>query len=217
MELDDLKKSWNALDEQLQKDELIDEDKLTQLIIKYKNGARNSIGRITSWQKFSIGAGIVTIAVILLLWCVLPSFISDANIQKRSTILCLFLGITLIAGIGWDLKTYRWIRDTKVDEMPVIIVAERMNRFRRWMKYEIIAISLWTVAFTALYYWMTELYKHSTESQLIIISSLVLIDVVIICFIYKKLIYNHLNEVNKNTNELKELNIAGQSGKIKDL
>ena len=39
MELDELKKSWNALDQHLQKDRLVDEDKLSELISTYKSNA----------------------------------------------------------------------------------------------------------------------------------------------------------------------------------
>jgi len=206
MELDDLKKSWNALDEQLQKDKLIDEDKLAELISKYKSGTSNSIRSITGWQRFSIVVGIIAIVIVAMLWCILPSVVSDNDTKKQSTILCLFFGLTLITGIGWDFKTYLWSKKTKVDEMPILIVAERMNKFSRWMKYEVIAISVWAVAFTALYYWVMGLYNHSYLFQLMIISLLVAMDVIIIYFVYKKLIYTHLDAIKRNIDELKGLN-----------
>lgn len=36
MELDELKKSWNALNEQLQKEPIADEQQITELIAGYK-------------------------------------------------------------------------------------------------------------------------------------------------------------------------------------
>jgi len=206
MELDDLKKSWNALDERLQKDKLIDENELTSLISKYRSGTSNSIRKITGWQRFSIAVGIIAIAIVVLLLCILPSILSDNDTKKQSTILCLFFGLTLIAGIGWDFKTYLWSKNTKLDEMPILVVAERMNKFSRWMKYEVVAISIWAVSFTGLYYWIMELYNHSFTFQIMIISLLVMMDVIIIYFVYKKLIYNHLDAIKRNIDELKGLN-----------
>ena len=55
MELDELKKSWNALDEQLKKEPIADEKQIAGMIAEYKANARKSIGRLTGWQRFSIG------------------------------------------------------------------------------------------------------------------------------------------------------------------
>ena len=40
MELDELKKSWNALNEQLQKEPIADEQQITELIAGYKANTR---------------------------------------------------------------------------------------------------------------------------------------------------------------------------------
>ena len=47
MELDELKKSWNALDEQLKKEPIADEKQIAGMIAEYKANARKSIGRLT--------------------------------------------------------------------------------------------------------------------------------------------------------------------------
>ena len=43
MELDELKKSWNALDEQLKKEPIADEKQIAGMIAEYKANARKSI------------------------------------------------------------------------------------------------------------------------------------------------------------------------------
>ena len=48
MELDELKKSWNALNEQLQKEPIADEQQITELIAGYKANTRKSLGRLRS-------------------------------------------------------------------------------------------------------------------------------------------------------------------------
>ena len=55
MEWDELKRSWNALDEQLKKEPIADEKQIAGMIAEYKANARKSIGRLTGWQRFSIG------------------------------------------------------------------------------------------------------------------------------------------------------------------
>ena len=73
MELDELKKSWNALNEQLQKEPIADEQQITELIAGYKANTRKSLGRLVVIQRFSIGMGAVDFChlyVLLLLWII---------------------------------------------------------------------------------------------------------------------------------------------------
>ena len=74
MELDELKKSWNALNEQLQKEPIADEQQITELIAGYKANTRKSLGRLVVIQRFSIGMGAVGLAALLLIWLLLPTF-----------------------------------------------------------------------------------------------------------------------------------------------
>ena len=71
MELDELKKSWNALNEQLQKEPIADEQQITELIAGYKANTRKSLGRLVVIQRFSIGMGAVGLAALLLIWLLL--------------------------------------------------------------------------------------------------------------------------------------------------
>ena len=68
MELDELKKSWNALNEQLQKEPIADEQQITELIAGYKANTRKSLGRLVVIQRFSIGMGAVGLAALRLQW-----------------------------------------------------------------------------------------------------------------------------------------------------
>ena len=82
MELDELKKSWNALDEQLKKEPIADEKQIAGMIAEYKANARKSIGRLTGWQRFSIGIGVVGLSFWLFGYC-RPSFRSTKNGNPR--------------------------------------------------------------------------------------------------------------------------------------
>ena len=47
----------------------------------------------------------------------------------------------------WDWKTYRWNKDTRIDEMGLPEVSRRMTTFRQWTKYEVMGISIWIILF----------------------------------------------------------------------
>ncbi len=83
MELDELKKSWNALNEQLQKEPIADEQQITELIAGYKANTRKSLGRLVVIQRFSIGMGAVGLAALLLIWLLLPTSASMSSCKAR--------------------------------------------------------------------------------------------------------------------------------------
>lgn len=194
------------MDEQLRKENIVDEGGLSELIVKCKLNARDNISRLRRKQKFALWfGGTMILLLIALLWGVIPGFIEEVSIRKKLNVMCVFLFVTLVGGIWWDLKTYRWISGTKVDEMPVVQVIQRISRFRLFLKYEVIAISLWVIAFTLLYYWAMDIWKIPLSHQLIFIALLLVVDVLILFFVYKRLIMRDLNEAEKNLKELKEL------------
>ena len=83
MELDELKKSWNALDAQLQKEPIADEQQIKELIANYKTNTRHSLGRRGFLQRFSLGIGAVGLAIILLICYIIWDVILIYFIYKR--------------------------------------------------------------------------------------------------------------------------------------
>lgn len=207
MELDDFKRSWNALDKQLQKENIVDEKQIAEFIAKYQSGAKKGIHRINCWQRFSVLIGIVAIIILVGVLIIAPSMLLDIMVQPKSAVMAVFIGLTLLFGMWWDIKTYRWSCATKVDEMPVVTVIERINTFQRWIKYEVVAISVWSIIFVGLYYWLTECYKLPALVQTVLIALFVFLVSIVIYFIYKKMIYKNLDRIRRNLNELKELEI----------
>lgn len=207
MELDELKKSWNALDRQLQKEPIADERQIAELIARCKANTRKGIGKLIGVQRFSIGVGVVFISLLLTIW-LLPLFFQDSTYWQQQfniLILILFFGASILAGLFWDYKCYRWLKNTRIEEMPIVTISQRMTRFRQWAKYEVIAISIWTVLFNALYYWVMGFHKSSWQLQVIVISLFAVLDATTIYLLYKKLIYKHLNNIKQNIEELKDV------------
>ena len=85
MELDELKKSWNTLDEHLKRKKLTDETQIAKMIATHKADAQKSIGRLSSLQRLSLSIGIVGLTLLLTIWLIRPSFISVQNGNLKST------------------------------------------------------------------------------------------------------------------------------------
>lgn len=205
MELDDLKKTWNRLDEQLQKEDIVNEENLSELITKYKSGVKQGIDRIGTSQKISVYIGAIAVVVLFFVASkLLPINLSEA-VQAKINLLIGFIGISLIIGLFWDLKTYNYLRKTHIDEMPILTVVERINKFRAWTRYEVIGISTWLILFGVLYYWVMNIYKLPLLPQLTVIAVLLVAYVSIVYLLYKKLIYSNLDDVRKNLEDLKEV------------
>lgn len=205
MELDELKKSWNALDEQLQKEPIADEKQITELIAGYKANTRKSLGRLVVIQRFSIGIGAAGLALLLLIWLLLPAFGFNEQLQGRIAALLGFIAISILIGLWWDRKTYRWNKDTHIDEMSVAEVSRRMTTFRQWTQYEVAGISIWIVLFNILNYWVMGYHLAPAGAQAMLITFFVVFDALIIYIFYKKIIYKHLDNIKKNIEELKDI------------
>lgn len=203
MELDELKKSWNALDRQLQEKPVTDEKQIEELIACYKAKIRQNLGRLAVMQRFSIGMGALALFVILLLS--LPTFGLNEHTQSKISVFLLFITTSIVAGMWWDWKTYRWNKATCINEMSVAEVSRRMSVFRKWTGYEVIAISVWLVLFNVLNYWVMEYHLAPARRQVLLITYFAVVNAAIIYFLYKKFMYKHLDNIKKNIKELKDV------------
>lgn len=205
MELDDLKKSWGALDEQLQKSPVTDAKEIAKLITTYKARTCRSLKSISGLQLASVIAGIVVLLLMGAIAFAGPQETGDAREHIKVLVFMVFIAITILCGLWWDIKAYRWIKAIRVDEMPVVEVSRRVTTFKRWMKYEVIAICIWAVLFNGLYYWLMDFYNSPALLQALIIATFIVCDALIIYLLYKKVLYKHLDNINKNIEELKDI------------
>lgn len=206
MELDELKKSWDKLNEHLEQKELIDQRELGKLIIKHKQEADGKINVIAGWGKFSIiiaAAGIL----VLLSFClfVIPMLELPGKSVNRIYLVGGFLGLLLLGAGWWDLKSYLWLKKTNIETLPVISVVERINRFRLWTKYEIMGLTVMLILLTGFIYYLNDLYEKSAPIQTIFFVFCITVITTVVCLLYKKLIFNNLHDIKKNLDELQEL------------
>ena len=141
MELEELKKSWNALDEHLKDKELIKEEELGKLIGHADKGI-HAIARLN-------------IKLILISLPVLVLFLLEVLLHGRLNPIYIIIILSWIPALYWDITTTRFLQQTKVDEMPLIEVISRVNRIHRWMIRErlIATAFLLILAVLSFIYW----------------------------------------------------------------
>lgn len=205
MELDDLKKSWSALDKQLQKEKIVDEKQIAELITKYQAGVTKGVNGLTGLQKLSliIGGGLSLLLIPALVGNVMFSDGIRATIKE--IVMAIFIILSIFGGFWWDWRTYRFSRKIKVAEASTVNVIEQVNEFRKKVKYELIALCVWILLFFGLYYWVTDFHTQPLTVQLAFISGSFAVIGIALYFIYIKLIYKRLDDIDKNLSELKEL------------
>ena len=120
MELDELKKSWNALDEHLKDKKLVKDEDISQLI----NHATKNINAISRLNK-RLRIISLTIIALFILALLYDGVFPDIYYQ--------IILIALIPALGWDIFSSRYLSNTKIDEQPLVTVISRFNRMHRWV------------------------------------------------------------------------------------
>ena len=98
MELEELKKSWNALDEHLKDKELIKEDELERLIGHADKGI-HAIARLN-------------IRLILISLPILILFLTEVILHNRLNPIYIIILLAWIPALCWDIATTRFLQRT---------------------------------------------------------------------------------------------------------
>ena len=98
----------------------------------------------------------------------------------------------------WDWKTYLWNKNTLVDEMPVAEVSRRMSTIPLLDPLRGMGGAIWTIVFTALFFWVMDYYMLPLGYKSRPIDMLHYLGCHSYLFHTKRLIYKHLDN-NKRT------------------
>lgn len=198
MELDELKKTWTAMDRHLQDKSVVDENRIAELIANHKKNIENGQQRLSLMLKISLcGGGVVLVGAVLL--TVL------GHLSTNFAVLLAFVIASIVGGLYWDWRTYHWMASARMDEMTVAEASRRMLDFRRRMACEVRIVAVWAVLWSALFYWSSGYYLFPVAKQLLLAALLLLADVLVIYFLYKHMVYQHLDNIKKNIEELKDI------------
>lgn len=204
MELDELKKTWHRLDEQLKEKPLAGEEQIARIVEQCKGQARHSLSCINGFQRWSLwGAGAVMLVALIAAFIHLPEV--PAERLDKYYVLLAFIALSFIAALVWDFFSYRLVRDIKVDQMPVAEVARRMELFHRRTNREVVGISGWLLLCTGVQYWYYELYLWPATTQLTYVGLILLFDALLVYLLYKHLIYKPMHNAEKNIRRINKL------------
>ena len=146
MELEELKKSWNTLDEHLKDKEFIKEEELEKLI-RHADKGIHAIARLN-------------IKLILISLPILILFLAEVLLHNRLNPIYIIIIFAWIPALCWDIVTTRFLQRTQIDEMPLVEVISRVNRIHRWtIRERLIAIAfLLVLAILSFIYWQVWQY-----------------------------------------------------------
>lgn len=204
-ELDQLKKSWNLLNEEIQDKEFVTNEQLQEIINSCKKQAQRSVNRLNKFQMVSLGIGFVASLSFIILCVVLPQMEMSNTGRIKAIVAIPFFALTLVGGMYWDLKTYRFLLSMKVDELPVLDMIRKIQIFRKWAQREVMAIIIWIFLFMGLYYWLGDVYQQSLVGQIVFFAFSFVLDAFMLYFIYKKLVFNPIHDIKQNMDELNRL------------
>ncbi len=190
MELDELKKTWNLMDEQLKDKQLIRDEDISLLISKAGNSI-NDLGRF-------ITRGILASLIII------AYFVITSLLDHRLDWFFITLLIAAVPALGWDIHTTRYLRKTRMDEMPLVSVIARINRYYRWMIWEGIVGVIFVITIATAYFFDRGIWTFAPS--MILLFFLIWGSIMgFLYWMYQKRIMNRLREIRKNLKELKEL------------
>lgn len=205
MELDELKKSWNTWNEKLPQEPLTSKEQITELLANYKKKSGKSLRDLIGFQRISLYIGGLTILVCIVIGCIISMKIPNDELRNRILVMLAFMAATLLGGVWWDHKTYRWTRDTRVDEMSVTEVSRRIVKLRLWTRCEIWVLGIWAILFALVYNWTIGIFENDLPAILSVIGIQLAISAVLIYFVYKRFMYKHLDNIKQNIEELEDI------------
>lgn len=205
MELDELKKTWNRLDERLKQEPVTDSRQIEALIASYKSKAGHGVQRLARNQRLSMWLGGLA-GIVLLVGGGLFSFLQlEGPLKLKMPVLLLFLTLSIAGGVWWDRKTYHWLCRLKVDEMSPLEVSRHIVTLYGWTRAEVVAVALWSILFALVDYWVMDFYCLPPTGQLVYFVLVLLFMALVVGVAYWRLVYRHLDDIKKNIEELKTI------------
>lgn len=190
MELEELKKSWNALEEHLKERELIKEEELNRLIGHADKG-------IHAMARLNIRLILLSLPILLL-------FLVEVFFHNKLNLVYIIVILSWIPALCWDIFTVRYLQRTQIDEMPLVEIIGRVNRLHRWTIRErlIVIAFLLLMAILSFVHWQIWQYGWGMILFFVLLWGG---SLGIILWIYRKKFLNRIQEIEKNLGELKEL------------
>lgn len=206
MNLDELKNSWNKLDDQLKGKSLAGDEQIARIISHCKEGASRSLLHIRRFQRRSLWSACIVMPLLLLLegYLITNSELAGERLLRHEVMLG-FVIISFLAAVGWDLYTYRLVSRIRVDTMPVAEVSRRMQFFRNRTRMEVWGICIWLLLFFGVCYWSNGIYEWPAKGQIAFAAIVLLFDAALVGFLYHHFVYRHLHAMQHHLDQLHDV------------
>jgi len=197
MELDELKRSWEVLDNRLKKSELIDEKTLSKLISERTKQTRNSMNKVLLYAK-------VTLIVGFLALIGLGYYLLTADHSSNEYCMWLFIWIMLCIGMVWDSMGYKYLKSIDIEKMPLVTVIKKMTAYHRNFIIECFVAAFFFLSAFLVQAICVHLMKMNLVS-ILIFSTIWIVGCIAAVWIIKSLFYDKLKNIKRNLAELREL------------
>ncbi len=128
MDLDELKKSWNQIDEQLKDKKLIEKENIRNLK-EHVTTDRESMLKARAKERTIAAWILIPLAILLLIGCILQKVDGD----DLTYIIALIFAIPAFA---WDVYAKNYLSKIRIEDMPLKEVITRFNKYHRWTTIE---------------------------------------------------------------------------------
>jgi hypothetical protein len=198
MELDELQKSWEVLDNRLKKNELIDEHTLSKLISERTKQTHSSMNKILLYAKTTLILGFLALIG-------LGFYLITGNHNDKEFFLWLFIWIMLCIGMVWDSMGYMYLRSINIEKMPLVTVIKKMTAYHRNFIIECFVAAFFFISAFLIQAICINLFTLNFVS-ILIFSIVWIAGCIAAIWIIKSLFYDKLRNIKRNLAELRELN-----------
>ena len=190
MDLDELKKSWDTIDDHLKNKQLVNDESISKLI----NYASNNINTMS---RFNYRLRLISLCILI------GSLFVFAIFHIIPNIFYIIIYLAAVPALTWDIYCSRYLSKTKIDELPITTVINRFNRMHRLMIYERFIGIIFVMFLTIVFFIVKQIWSENA----LLISFFVIdwtICLLVALWVYRKN-FSNLREIKKNLSELKEL------------
>lgn len=190
MDLDELKKSWNNIDEQLKEKELVKDESISQLVNYVSLHVKEMNRQSSLWR-------IIAIAMLTLFGIIMY------HQEGIPHIFYIIIYSAAVPAILWDMFESRYMAKTKIDEMPLTTVILRFNKVHRWMIREQILGVLFILCVATTDFCVQQVWNEGI-ARILFFTAIWIACIGFAYYIFRKN-FKRLQKIRKNLAELQEL------------
>ena len=193
MDLDELKKSWEQINEQLKDKKLIEKEHMHELR-NYVTTDRENMLKARVKGRIIAACILIPAAIILLIGC----FLQRVDGDDLTYIICLIFAIPALA---WDTYVSSYLSKINIEEMPLKEVVIRFNNYKRWVTIETLAGFAFFLGIMLFKFIQDRVWEHplGVVAYAIIWAALAYLPIR-----FSKKEFKRLRRVRKNLDELKD-------------